>query len=187
MTLVDQEKVFDFVLRRVIWWPLHKLGLEEWLGRLMQSMYEDARSRVVVGSNLSEKFNVKGRVHQGSCPSHVSSRFWKPSPKSFARDVAGKTGMQMTWPSSLKRWRNCKSSWSSVRLARKEWNFGPIWVNQSSDNVSKPGRYMLQKSSKDPCAMCLSGVGTNLLWRLFQLGPRVMQWYLWHSGARSHL
>ena len=44
---------------------------------------------------------------------YCSSRFWKPSPKSYVRDVHGKTCMQMTLLSSLNSWRNCKRSWSS--------------------------------------------------------------------------
>ena len=35
--------------------------------RLIQSMYENVRSRVHVGCNLSEAFSLKVGVHQGSC------------------------------------------------------------------------------------------------------------------------
>ena len=42
-----------------------------------------------------------------------SSQFRKPYSKNFGQDASGKTCMQMTWPSSLIRWRNCKRSWSS--------------------------------------------------------------------------
>ena len=40
-----------------------KIGCEEWLVRLTQSMYENAKSRVRVGCNLSEEL---GGIHQGS-------------------------------------------------------------------------------------------------------------------------
>ena len=54
MAFLDLEKAFDRVPRKVIWWALRKLGVEEWIVRLVQGMYANARSR------------VEGRVHQGS-------------------------------------------------------------------------------------------------------------------------
>ena len=43
---VDLEKVFDRVPRKVIWWAMRKLGIEEWIVRLVQAMYNNTRSRV---------------------------------------------------------------------------------------------------------------------------------------------
>ena len=59
---VDLEKAFDRVPQKVIWWALRKLGVEEWIVRLVQGMYANARSRVRVGEGYSEEFEV----HQGS-------------------------------------------------------------------------------------------------------------------------
>ena len=42
MAFVDLEKAFDRVLRKVIWWALRKLGIEEWIVRLVQGMYANA-------------------------------------------------------------------------------------------------------------------------------------------------
>ena len=66
MAFVDLEKAFDRVPRDVIWWAMRKLGIEEWLVRLVQSMYTDVRSRVRVGNGYSEEFGVAVGVHQGS-------------------------------------------------------------------------------------------------------------------------
>ena len=66
MAFVDLEKAFDRVPRKVIWWVLRKLGVEEWIVRLVQGMYANARSRVCVGEGYSEEFEVKVGVHQGS-------------------------------------------------------------------------------------------------------------------------
>ena len=63
MAFVDLEKVFDRVPRKVIWWALRKLGVEEWIVRLVQGMYANARSRVHVGEGYSEEFEVKVGVH----------------------------------------------------------------------------------------------------------------------------
>ena len=66
MAFVDLEKAFDQVPRKVIWWALRKLGVEEWIVRLVQGMYANVRSHVCVGEGYSEEFEVKVGVHQGS-------------------------------------------------------------------------------------------------------------------------
>ena len=55
---VDLEKAFDRVPRKVLWWAMRKVGVEEWIVRLVQAMYNNARSRVGVGSEYSEEFEV---------------------------------------------------------------------------------------------------------------------------------
>ena len=44
---VDLEKAFDRVPRKVIWWAMRKLGIEEWIVRFMQAMYNNTRSFVL--------------------------------------------------------------------------------------------------------------------------------------------
>ena len=66
MGFVDLEKAFYGVPRKVIWWALRKLGVKEWIVRLMQGMYANARSHARVGEGYSEEFEVKVGVHQGS-------------------------------------------------------------------------------------------------------------------------
>ena len=64
MAFMDLEKAFDRFPRKVIWWALRKLGVEEWIVRLVQGMYANARSRVRVGEGFSKEFEVKVGVHQ---------------------------------------------------------------------------------------------------------------------------
>ena len=45
---------------------MRKLGIDEWLVRLVQSVYKDVRSRVRVGDGYSQEFGVGVGVHQGS-------------------------------------------------------------------------------------------------------------------------
>ena len=52
--------------RKVLWWVMRKVGVEEWIVRLVQAMYNNARSWVRVGSEYSEEFEVGVGVHQGS-------------------------------------------------------------------------------------------------------------------------
>ena len=63
---VDLEKAFDRVPRKVLWWAMRSLGIDEWIVRLVQAMYSNARSRVRVGDSYSEEFEVTVGVHQGS-------------------------------------------------------------------------------------------------------------------------
>ena len=66
MAFIDLEKAFDRVPKKVIWWALRKLGVEELIVRMVQGMYANAQSRVRVGEGYSEEFEVKVGVHQGS-------------------------------------------------------------------------------------------------------------------------
>ena len=52
--------------RKVLWWAMRSLGIDEWIVRLVQAMYSNARSRVRVGDSYSEEFEVTVGVHQGS-------------------------------------------------------------------------------------------------------------------------
>ena len=44
--LVDLEKAFNRVPRKVLWWGLRKLGVDEWVIRLFKAMYSNAQSNV---------------------------------------------------------------------------------------------------------------------------------------------
>ena len=55
MAFVDLEKAFDRVPRKVIWWALRKLGVDEWIVRLVQGMCSNARRRVRVGEVYSDR------------------------------------------------------------------------------------------------------------------------------------
>ena len=68
MAFVDLEKAFDRVPHDVLWWALRQSGVDEWLVRVIQSMYEleDAVTSVKLGISESAEFAVKVGVHQGS-------------------------------------------------------------------------------------------------------------------------
>ena len=59
MAFVDLEKAFDRVPGKVIWWALRKLGVEEWIVRLVQGMYAITLSQVRVCEGFSKEFEVK--------------------------------------------------------------------------------------------------------------------------------
>ena len=66
MCFVDLEKAFDRVPRKVLEWAMRKRGIPEAMVRAVMSLYEGAKTRVRVGLELSEEFEVKVGVHQGS-------------------------------------------------------------------------------------------------------------------------
>ena len=65
MCFLDLEKAFDRVSRKVMEWALRKKSLPEVLVKAVMSLYEGLRTKVKVGSGLSEEFEVRVGVHQG--------------------------------------------------------------------------------------------------------------------------
>ena len=63
MCFVYLQKAFDRVLRKVVEWAMRKKGIPE---AVVMSLYKGARKKVKVGAHLSEEFEVKVGVHQGS-------------------------------------------------------------------------------------------------------------------------
>ena len=56
IAFVDLEKAFGRVPRKVLWWALRSVGVEERAVRIIQGMYTNARSRVRVNGLYSEEF-----------------------------------------------------------------------------------------------------------------------------------
>ena len=65
MCFVDLEKAFDRVPREVLEWAMRKKGIPEVLVKSEMSLYEGAKTRVRVDSELSEECEVKVGMHQG--------------------------------------------------------------------------------------------------------------------------
>ena len=66
MAFVDLEKAFDRVPREVVWWALRKVGVEEWLIKMIRSKYVGVTTAVRMKGEESKEFEVKVGVHQGS-------------------------------------------------------------------------------------------------------------------------
>ena len=65
-TFVDLENAFDRVLRRVLKWTLRKLGVDESLIYTVMALYTEACTVVKTDAGLSESFDVKVGLHEGS-------------------------------------------------------------------------------------------------------------------------
>ena len=77
MAFVDLEKAFDRVPRKVIWWTLRYLGVDEWIVSVIKAMCEDATTKVRLNGRESNAFSVRVGVHQHANqatsypPSHI--------------------------------------------------------------------------------------------------------------------
>ena len=60
------EKTVDRVPRKVMEWAMRKKDLSEVIVQAVMSLYNEAKTRVRVGSAYSEEFKLKVGVHQGS-------------------------------------------------------------------------------------------------------------------------
>ncbi len=63
---IDLEKAFDRVPREELWNCLRLKGIPENYVRIIQDMYKDCRTQVRCAGGLSDSFEVKVGVHQGS-------------------------------------------------------------------------------------------------------------------------
>ena len=98
MAFVDLEKAFDWVPRKVIWWALRKLGVEEWIVRLVQRMYANGQSLVRVGEGTTKSLKwrlVFTRAQYSTCfslslclkPYQESSALGSPGGDLYANDL----------------------------------------------------------------------------------------------------
>src|SRR5258706_378755 len=66
MAFVDLETAFDRVPRDVLWWAMRQSGVEEWIVKVIQAMYEGVITSVKMGAGETEAFSERESVHQGT-------------------------------------------------------------------------------------------------------------------------
>ena len=161
MAFIDLEKAFNRVPRDVIWWAMRKLGIDECLVRLVQSMYKDVRSRVRVGDGYSEEFGVGVGVHQGSVLSpllfiivlEALSREFRtgcPWELLYADDLMISAGSKEELLVKVRTWKT-EMEKKGLRV-----NMGKTKIMESGINLD-----VLKKSEKYSCGVCLPGVGST--------------------------
>ena len=89
------------------------VGVEEWIVRLVQAMYNNARSRVRVGSEYSEEFEVGVEVHQGSV---LSPLFFIIVLEALSRDFRVGVPWELFFADDLVNVSNVS------RRGRRDWN-----------------------------------------------------------------
>jgi len=161
MAFVDLEKAFDRVPREVVWWALRKLGVEEWLVRIIMSMYEGVTTAVKTSAGESEAFPVKVGLHQGSVLSPLlfiivlealarTFRIGLPWELLYADDLVLIAESEEELLERLGQWK-CGFEKKGLKV-----NVGKTKVMKCSTEsgaVKDTGTY--------PCPVCSKGVGNN--------------------------
>ena len=146
---VDLEKVFDRISRKVIWWAMRKLGIEEWIVRFVQAMYNNTRSRVRVNNTYSDEFGVKVGVHQGSVlsPLLFTGTPWELL---YADDLVISAETEEGLKMKLNKWK------TEMEAKGLRVNMGKTKIMVSGVNLQT-----LKDSGEYPCSVCRKGVGSN--------------------------
>ena len=161
MAFVDLEKAFDRVPRKVIWWALRKLGVEEWIVRLVQGMYANARSRVRVGEGYSEEFEVKVGVHQGSV---LSPLLFIIVLEALSREFRSRVPWEDLYADDLviiaESLEECVRRLLTWKEAMEKKGLR-VNAGKTKIMIYGTGLDLLQSSGEFPCAVCRTGVGSN--------------------------
>ena len=144
---------------------MRKLGIEEWIVRFVQAMYNNTRSIVRVNNTYSDEFGVKVEVHQGSVLSPLlfvivlealSREFRTGTPWEllYADDLvisAETEGLKM----KLNKWK------TEMEAKGLRVDMGNTW---GKPMVSGVNLQTLKDSGKYPCSVCRKGVGSNSIY-----------------------
>ena len=140
---------------------MRKVGVEELIVRLVIAMYNNARSRVRVGSEYSEEFEVGVGVHQGSV---LSPLLFIIVLEALSRDFRVGVPWELFFADDLVI---IATSLEECVERVKAWKEGleskGLHVNMTKTKfmASGLGLDILQDSGKFPCAVCRTGVGRS--------------------------
>jgi len=159
IAFIDLEKAFDRVPRDVLWWALRCVGVEEWMVRVIMSMYEGATTAVKSKDGESKEFDVKVGVHQGSDPllfnivlEALSMHFREGLPWElfYADDLALIAESREELMEKIMWWKNGMEE-KGLRV-----NMGKTKVMKCQVRAGQA-----ENSGKWPCGVCRKGVGRN--------------------------
>ena len=138
---------------------MRSLGIEEWVVRIVQGMYSNARSRVRVGDSYSEEFGVGVGVHQGSV---LSPLLFIIVLEALSRDFRVGVPWELLFADDLVI---ITDSLEECVARVKVWKEGMekkgLHVNMKKTMFMASGLELdvLKDSGKYPCAVCRTGVG----------------------------
>ena len=140
---------------------MRKLGIDEWLVRLVQSMYKDVRSRVRVGDGYSEAFGVGLGVHQGSV---LSPLLFIIVLEALSREFRTGCPWELLYADDLMiSAESMEELLVMVQTWKTEMEKKGLRVNMGKTKIMESGINLdvLKKSGKYPCGVCQSGVGSS--------------------------
>ena len=91
--------------RDVIWSVLRRLGVGEWLVKIVQSMYRKVRSFVRVHGTFSNNFLVQVGLHQGTM---LSPLLFTIVPEALSREIRLACSEEMLYADDLVLVRNTR-------------------------------------------------------------------------------
>ena len=145
----------------MIWWALRTVGVDEWIVRVIQSMYDGPISKIRVNDSYSDNISVKVGVHQGSVLSPLlfiivlealSKEFRTGCPWElfYADDLVVSAETPEALREKLLTWKH------NFELKGLRVNMGKTKCMASGHNLD-----VLKDSGRFPCGVCRKGVGTN--------------------------
>ena len=158
---VDLEKAFDRVPRKVIWWALRKAGVDEWIVKVVQCMYDGCTSRVRVNDSYSESIDVKVGVHQGSV---LSPLLFIIVLEALSREFRTGCAWELFYADDLVIAAETPELLED-KLSTWKLNFEQkgLRVNMGKTKVliSGPNLDLLKDTGRHPCGVCRKGTGAN--------------------------
>ena len=164
LCFVDVAKAFDRVPRKVLEWTLSKKEILDVLVRSVMSLYRGVKKMVRVDSELSEEFEVKVGMHQGSVLSpflfavvvYVVTELAREGTLSellCADDLAMMSGTTEGLRNKFLQWKEAfESKCLTVNLGKSRVM---VCGGITMDGISK--------SKVDPCGVCSLRVKANLV------------------------
>ena len=131
------------------------------VGRLVQSMYKDVRSRVRVGDGYSEEFGVGVGVHQGSV---LSPLLFIIVLEALSREFRTGCPWELLYADDLMiSAESMEELLVKVQTWKTEMEKKGLRVNMGKTKIMESGINLdvLKKSGKYPCGVCQSGVGSS--------------------------
>ena len=140
---------------------LRKLGVEEWIVRLVQEMYANAWSRVRVNEWYSEEFEVKVGVHQGSV---LSPLLFIIVLEALSREFCSGVPWEDLYADDLviiaESLKECVRRLLTWKEAMEKKGLR-VNAGKTKIMICDTGWDLLQSTGEFPCAVCRTGVGSN--------------------------
>ena len=141
---VDLEKAYDNVPREEVWYCMRKSGLAEKYVRIVQDMYDDSTTAVRCAVGVTEGFEVKVGLHQGSALSPClfammmdrmtdDIREEAPWTMMFADDIVICSESKEQVEEKLESWRYALER-RGMKVNRRKTEY--MCVNERQDNSS---------------------------------------------------
>ena len=142
---VDLEKAYDKVPREEVWYCMRKSGLAEKYVRIVQDMYDGSTTAVRCAVGVTEGFEVKVGLHQGSALSpclfammmdRMTDEIREEAPWTmmFADDIVICSESKEQVEEKLERWRYALER-RGMKVNRRKTEY--MCVNERQDNSSR--------------------------------------------------